>query len=589
MNLNLKRFVTKAISPEFIIAISLVPSILLLGYCSLFIALNRVLSPYLSPDNVNYYFVRDLFTVTLAVLLASLLVLVFMGIQRRKVSRMTSSADRQSGEITASLLIALLPLVPVIRYLFSNKDIFSLLDVVVLLGACLGASVALIVFIPALLRKYSSFRLLTSVAGAFVFTIVNMAAISGLLHWLEAGKIEIQLLLFAFVLAVMWLLLRLQNKKDLAFIVVAFLVSNIALMSLSKSDPSPVGGPEGILLEELVSGKQPARLPNIYLLVYDAYVPNETMLAYGIDNSEQEAFLVEQGFTLYPHTYSVAADSLRTMNRVFNISMDHDSDPQGQSRDGASGNGIVHELLRSMGYRTTGIFPYDYMFRGTTPKYDYYTPSYAIPSYQLLFWGIWMGEFRYDIGFQTMTHEEYVRTKRTVLSESQEDPIFIYTHSSIPGHSQNSGICLPDETERFYEKLVRANAEMRDDVAAIIASDPDSIVIVAGDHGPYLTKNCTVLGSHYDPAEITRIDIQDRKGAFLAVRWPSEDYGEYDEITVLQDLFPAILAWMYRDQSLLEARPEPNSLQMYTGGVVIKDGIIVGGADDGQPLYLSSD
>lgn len=586
MRPRISRFVTRFFKPEFIFGNVFIPTALLLGYCGLFIALNRLLSSYLFPDNVNYHFVRDLIMLAVPVLLASLLALLLLSIRRREAPRTVAKSERQAGEITASLLIALIPLAPVIRYLFSNQDILSPRDAIVLLAACLGASIVLVVVFPALLGKYSSFRLLVSVTGAFVFTIVNMAAISGLLHWLEEGSTKLQLPLLVLVLAIMWLLLGLQNKRELTFVVVVFLASNVALITLNQSETSAVERTQKSSLEELLTGRRPTRFSNIYLLVYDAYVPNETMLNYGIDNAEQEAFLVEQGFKLYPHTYSVGADSLGSMNRVFNVSLVHN----GHSRDGVSGNGVVHELLRSIDYQIFGIFPYDYMFRGVGPQYDYYIPQGTVPSYQLLFAGIWMGEFRYDIGLDTISHEEYIQAKREVFTTSGENPVFVYTHSSLPGHSQNSGICLSNEIEMYGEKLLNANLEMREDIAAIIANDPSAIVIVAGDHGPYLTKNCTQLRDNYDLAEITRIDILDRHSSFLAIRWPTEDYSEYDQITVLQDIFPAIFSWMYRDSTLLDARIEPITVENNaTGGVVVKDGIIVGGADDGQPLFLSGD
>ncbi len=96
---------------------------------------------------------------------------------------------------------------------------------------------------------------------------------------------------------------------------------------------------------------------------------------------------------------------------------------------------------------------------------------------------------------------------------------------------------------------------MRQDLALVIENDPGAILIVAGDHGPHLTKNCiSDLGDVYDISEITRFDIQDRYGTFLAIKWPSSDFEEYDDITILQDLFPAIFAYIFEDQGLLESR-----------------------------------
>lgn len=566
-----------------------IPGALMLLYSVSFAFLNIRLFSQLFFKNVNFFFS---FYLIIFSFLAVLLALPAFVLLRKKVLPPRPASPPQLQGATASLWIALLPLAAVTRYLLVNQDILSLLDVIVVLVACLSASFVLVVAIPALLARSSSFRLLVSIAGAFVFTIINMASVSDLLYWLELGNPIIQLSLFVITAAIIWLLLGLKNKKELAFVVVAFLVGSAALQLLSQDESSAVEATSDTIhntrLAELMADKQPINTPNIYLLVYESYVPNETMLGYGIDNSVQESFLAREGFTLYPHNYSVGPLTLDSMNRTFNVTLA----PSRPSRQGVSGDGVVHELLRSLGYRVLGIFPYDYMFRGTGPHYDDYIPEEGdiVPTYELLLSAIWMGEFRYEIGLVTISHEDYVQAKRALFTAPGGDPLFVYTHSSLPGHTQNSGTCLPNEIERYATDLRKANEEMRQDIAAIIANDPSAIVIVAGDHGPYLTKNCTQLRDNYDLAEITRIDILDRHSSFLAIRWPTEDYSEYDQITVLQDIFPAIFSWMYRDSTLLDARIEPITVENNaTGGVVVKDGIIVGGADDGQPLFLSGD
>ena len=52
---------------------------------------------------------------------------------------------------------------------------------------------------------------------------------------------------------------------------------------------------------------------DVYLLSYDAYVANETMKSYGIDNSEQEDFLRSKGFRIYPKAYSIDIYSAEAM------------------------------------------------------------------------------------------------------------------------------------------------------------------------------------------------------------------------------------------------------------------------------------
>ena len=147
---------------------------------------------------------------------------------------------------------------------------------------------------------------------------------------------------------------------------------------------------------------------------------------------------------------------------------------------------------------------------------------------------------------------------------------------------------MPDEVEQYQKRLQLANRRMRRDVEEIVRRDASAIIVVAGDHGPYLTKNCTTTANVYDLSEITRLDIQDRFGTFLAIRWPTDDYVSYDRITILQDLFPAIFAYLYQDESFLEWEIEPEIVTTsIISGASVRNGVIQGGVDDGQPLFLS--
>lgn len=146
---------------------------------------------------------------------------------------------------------------------------------------------------------------------------------------------------------------------------------------------------------------------------------------------------------------------------------------------------------------------------------------------------------------------------------------------------------MSDETAQYEGRLRQANEKMRGDVELITAQDPGGIIIVAGDHGPYLTKNCFNTIDQYPLSEITRLDLQDRFGSFLAIRWPSDDFEQYDEMTVLQDVFPAVFAYMFEDPSILQAKIEPKTVHdAAASGASILNGIIQGGVNDGEPLFL---
>lgn len=88
--------------------------------------------------------------------------------------------------------------------------------------------------------------------------------------------------------------------------------------------------------------------------------------------------------------------------------------------------------------------------------------------------------------------------------------------------------------------------------------------------------------------DINRLDIQDRFGTFLAIKWPTANYASFDQITVIQDLFPVIFSYIFEDTSLLEMKVEPvTQFRFTTSNAYVDRGIIQGGVDDQEPLFLS--
>ena len=564
-------------------------------YKNLFIP-NAIISTYfgflavllfkLFPINVNLFFTLQMFFLSLIPLLIWIIVSLFLIFVKKDHSIKNKIYYKKKSN--KDIFIFLIPLVPIINYLFKNKETLSSIDAIIILLINIVLLLVFIFFIPKFLESYSSTRNLRSLSTAFFFSVFNMASISGYFSWLERGNFIVQLGLFLFSFFIIWLLLGIEKKLEMMFFILAFFCGNSLLLLFPQNNTSIATSLSSDLFEEnkllnLVKGKQIQTTPNIYLLVYDAYVSNETMLYYGIDNSDQEIYLEEQGFVFYPETYSVGPHTLSTMNKVLNVSNDY----YGHIRRGVSGDGIVQKILKENSYKVYGVFPYDYMFRVVGPMYDDYFPKKVMAPYKLLFTGIFMGEFRFDIGLNTVTHDEYVKTKHEIFNQQEWYPVFIYSHSNIPGHSQDSGTCLDNETELYNNRLYEANKEMKEDISIIIENDPNAILILAGDHGPYLTKNCFSTNGIYDSSEISRVDIQDRFGTFLAIRWPSDDYRLYDDIVVLQDIFPVIFSFIYQDETLLQSKIDTSLVDVeFISGVSVKNGIIQGGVDDGKPLFV---
>lgn len=484
-------------------------------------------------------------------------------------------------------VLLLFPLTPIVQYIIVNHGILSVTDVLFIVIFFSFSSFLFIFLIPKLLGVFGSIKILTALGIAFTTTIVSMPFLSKLFNWYYDGSLKIQIPLFAIIFLLAFLIQG-ANEKDKRFyywIIAIFFIANSALQLSNKIGEYEHSTQATVdqKMSSLLKDKNPLRSPNIYLLIYDSYICNETLLAHGIDNSEQENFLQEKGFVLYPKTYSTGSATLETMRVVFQLSSEY----SGETRSGVSGDGLVQKVFKNLGYEIIGLFEGDYWFKGVDSKYDISHPQNQKEQYQYFISAVLIGEFRFDQEFNTQTHQQFVEIKQKFFEENKTDQRFIYAHTELPNHSQNSGACLIDETDLYAERLTRANNEMRDDIEKIIEFDPGSVIIIAGDHGPYLTKNCYYLVEDYTTSEIDRLDIQDRFGTFLAIRWPDDSYKPYDQITVIQDLFPAIFSYLYDDPTLLQMRVIPvTQFQFSTSGAYVEDGIIRGGVDDGKPLFL---
>ncbi len=565
-----------------LIADVLFPMAILVIYCVSF----KLLSSWLLPEGVNYIFVSKLWKyMTLLFAFGCLIAFILSKLNiNLKLDFMCSF----EGITVSDLLLLLLPLTPVVQYIITNQGILSPGGSIFVFVFFMLISGVFILVVPWLLRSVGSTRILVALGLAFITMITSMALISQAHHWFGMGSLRYQLPVMGTVFLLTCLLYSGKRKLILYSIIAAFFLSN-SVMQLSSSinqANKPLFDPSENRLLSLVANRIPSSTPNIYFLVYDSYVCNETMLSYGFDNSDQEDYLQNQGFTLYPHTYSVGFNSIDSMNAVLNVSIDQ----SGDDRSGVSGDGIVQNILSGLGYDTYGVFTSDYYFQGIASSYDHTVPEFRTPPSMHLITAILMGEFRFDISYSVLNHDQYVQNKLESFLDISRKKGFIYTQSDLPSHSQNSGVCLPDENEIYFSRLRRANIEMRQDIQTIISEDPGAIVIIAGDHGPYLTKNCSILSNIYETSEISRLDIQDRFGAFLAIRWPTEEYVKYDEITVLQDVFPAIFAYLYNDAGILESKIEPVITYSYIiSAASVNDSMIVGGIDNGEPLFLSGE
>jgi YidC/Oxa1 family membrane protein insertase len=333
--------------------------------------------------------------------------------------------------------------------------------------------------------------------------------------------------------------------------------------------------------------------PDIYLLVYDSYVPDSQMRFYDIDNSEFHGFLKEKGFVIHNNTYTNASGSRISMSGVLDIRKGSPFMTSGINQNKIiGGNSIVDNILQKNGYRTNYILN-NYLLRG---KYNFggdyvYPIASKYDDLRIVITSILLGEFKHDIQF-IIKHNKYSNKdweqKRTEIFRSQsEQPKFMYSHSGFPGHSSNRGKLLPEDFILYKTKLKEANLKIRNDLTDILSSKKDAVVIIAGDHGPFLTKDGYLLEG-YNENEINGIDLLTRYGAFLAIKYPEsiELVLEHD-IVLLQNLFVYIFSDLFEDDGILNYKIEPTTFSLWGGHIpdgVIDNGEIMYGVDKGKNI-----
>jgi hypothetical protein len=138
----------------------------------------------------------------------------------------------------------------------------------------------------------------------------------------------------------------------------------------------------------------------------------------------------------------------------------------------------------------------------------------------------------------------------------------------------------------FEQRLEIANDEMIQDLRLIQENAREAIVIVASDHGPFLTGDCLYLADR-TLDEVSAQDLADRYGALLAVRWPESSRYDYAPPAVLQDLFFSVFAYLLDAPAVLEHHL-PHRTFGYgrtLGDNLVVDGVITAGRDRGKRLF----
>ena len=494
------------------------------------------------------------------------------------------------------LLLLALPMSPVINYILINSEYLNLNGLFYLIGVTLAFTLFFSFILPVIFSYLASLNILMISGVTLCFVLMYMPKIiTGpfLLDHLFFTQGIYLIVSFGVVY-----LLYLFDKRLTYIAVFIFFITGMIYNFLNYSLVNSIKNQKSDRLIEFLNNKKNKinKKKNVYMIVYESYANLETLNYYGFDNSEQIKFLEELDFKVYHGIYSNAGASESSTSKILEIDSElyppYDGPKTLVFRPALNGNGFASNILKANGYRTVGLHWHGFFW---TPPigWDEYHPQEVTGGLggQIITKSIFEGSFRHDVFTDYFKYEDYLQLKKQYLSSGVKNTFF-YTHGKYPDHSQNHlGACRPNETEIYFENLKKANTEMKNDVLNIKNNDPNSIIVLLGDHGPALTKNCKGLQGFYDRSEIDRYDIQDRYGTFLSIHWPKDISDNGFNIMMVQDIFPAILSKITNNNNLFNDLKAKRKLfwdweiNYNILGINVINGIIKGGKDDGKPLF----
>ncbi len=360
-------------------------------------------------------------------------------------------------------------------------------------------------------------------------------------QWLlEIGGAENRTARFAFVLASLATagIIAFFSRRDARVLVSVLLTMTLAvLLSNAGKLGNRIFG-DTAFPQLSVSSHNAIRLhrrPNIYLIVADSYSNLAFLESIGADTGGFEAFLKSNGFRTYEDSFSNYHSTLSAMAAMLNMQHHYyvGSEAQGEITAGGrftiSGNNNFVRNLANNGYRIHYLHQSAYMtLHGCSVDVEtcFPNPGYAgarsVVNYAL------PGFLRVQDTWGTLPLSKLdaaITGKLDLLNSRQAN--FFYIHIYPPGHVDNrrKGIC--DETEEiqsYKQRVASANDHLEGMIRKVLVGDPDAVIVLAGDHGPFISNSCDFEENIDSVAE-----YRDRLGALLAIRWPGEYDGGYDD------------------------------------------------------------
>jgi hypothetical protein len=343
-----------------------------------------------------------------------------------------------------------------------------------------------------------------------------------------------------------------RNLGRLTAVLAAMAIAAIVLAVRSVSSDSLTHQPEQAIVSAELDHK-----PNIYLLLADGFSSFAYLAAKRIDVAAFKGWLSDRGFRLYEDTFSnyhATTDSLLSMldmQHHYYRASEKSFEVSGTARQVIGGENNLVLLLRRNGFRTEYIHQGNYLLlQGCTadfcfPHVDKLSGARVILRKVLPRFLVGRGKEEIEQPMSVFRNEV---STQLGFGEKVAGPRFLYVHMLDPKHTKTkvAGRCVEEaEVESYSRRIMGAADRIESIVDEIIQKDHDAVIVVSGDHGPFIANRCEWTGD-ID----TREEYRDRVGVLTAIRWPKDYDNRFDgRIRTNINVFRYVLASLIDDST----------------------------------------
>lgn len=405
-----------------------------------------------------------------------------------------------------------------------------------------GVSLALLTLAPALqlnvfsmyesfeLRRFSYGIFITSITALLIFVVLSRVSVrprpwvigtAGVImlcsfNWPSfnsAGDFAARYIgyflgraILPIALAVVFIALAIRLANETAFHILLLLVSSIIAGSyLVSVQQRPATVPSEALAGLDGIPSSPEGAPDVYFIVLDAYSRADVLSAQlNFDNTEFLKYLKDRGFNVPSRARSNYDTTYASLSSVF--AMDYVLEPGPVERTDMAtvrgllrGGGPAVDIFKAAGYEFIYIeSPWSASACG--PSVDVCYPYWTVAETAK-----WLGEFTVfapliDAGSWSVSADRALSqfdALRDLAEGPAHSPRLVYAHVGIP----HPPFVLDAQCERwnnpnsdewhmervssgpYLKQLECANRQLRELIATIDRSDPETVIWVTGDHG----------------------------------------------------------------------------------------------------------